>query len=329
MPSGGVRKRKRGGALRILCFDGGGIKGLYTLMLLEALQARLPCPLVQYFDLIVGTSTGGYIAAQLLLGAPLAAIRARYESIRGDLERHVGGRCAFFTRALLGQRSLPLHLSERRLRAELGDDALLERLPRRLAIVAASADADPVAPFMLRSYALSAAAARRAPPGASGGALWRALQAATAAPVLSEACELHGRRLVDGAVVANNPAVFALAEAAAVFDGEPVELLLSLGTGVAVPTAHQPAHALGWVRMAATMLINTHLAHAQASGLLSPAQYVRLDPVGVGHFSGTEWAPAELEAGAAAVRQWLGENRALLEATAARIAVLGVAGARE
>ena len=58
--------------LRILCLDGGGIKGYSSLLILKRLfreikhqnggVEQLPC---EVFDLIVGTSTGGLIATML------------------------------------------------------------------------------------------------------------------------------------------------------------------------------------------------------------------------------------------------------------------------
>ncbi|KAG7289880.1 hypothetical protein NEMBOFW57_006257 [Staphylotrichum longicolle] len=55
--------------LRLLALDGGGIRGLSSLMILRRLMAAVdpdappkPC---DYFDMIGGTSTGGLIAIML------------------------------------------------------------------------------------------------------------------------------------------------------------------------------------------------------------------------------------------------------------------------
>jgi len=47
---------------KILCLDGGGIKGTFTAAVLAELETMTGKSLVDYFDLIVGTSTGGIIA---------------------------------------------------------------------------------------------------------------------------------------------------------------------------------------------------------------------------------------------------------------------------
>jgi patatin-like phospholipase/acyl hydrolase len=50
---------------KILSLDGGGIKGIYSLGFLSRLEDYLGEPVNDYFDLVVGTSTGGIIALGL------------------------------------------------------------------------------------------------------------------------------------------------------------------------------------------------------------------------------------------------------------------------
>lgn len=54
-----------GKELRLLALDGGGVRGLSSLMILEQLMQTIdpehppkPC---EYFDMIGGTSTGGFV----------------------------------------------------------------------------------------------------------------------------------------------------------------------------------------------------------------------------------------------------------------------------
>src|SRR6266851_173450 len=53
---------------QILSLDGGGIKGLFSAVLLAKWEEDLGCVITDFFDLIVGTSTGGIIALGLGLG---------------------------------------------------------------------------------------------------------------------------------------------------------------------------------------------------------------------------------------------------------------------
>jgi patatin-like phospholipase/acyl hydrolase len=52
---------------RILALDGGGIKGVFTAAVLSALEDESGQRIVDHFDLIAGTSTGGIIAIGIAL----------------------------------------------------------------------------------------------------------------------------------------------------------------------------------------------------------------------------------------------------------------------
>lgn len=64
---------------RILSLDGGGAKGFYTLGVLKEIEAMLGCPLYKRFDLIFGTSTGAIIASLIALGYEVDQIHDLYK----------------------------------------------------------------------------------------------------------------------------------------------------------------------------------------------------------------------------------------------------------
>lgn len=64
---------------RILSLDGGGAKGFYSLGVLREIEGMVKCPLHEKFDLIFGTSTGAIIAALLALGKSVKEISDLYE----------------------------------------------------------------------------------------------------------------------------------------------------------------------------------------------------------------------------------------------------------
>ena len=64
---------------RVLSLDGGGAKGFYTLGVLKEIEAVAGRPLSDCFDLIFGTSTGGIIAALLALGNGVDDIHNLYK----------------------------------------------------------------------------------------------------------------------------------------------------------------------------------------------------------------------------------------------------------
>lgn len=70
---------KPDGQLWVLALDGGGAKGFYTLGILKELEALVGSPISERFDLIFGTSTGGIIASLLALGYTVDQIRELYK----------------------------------------------------------------------------------------------------------------------------------------------------------------------------------------------------------------------------------------------------------
>ena len=64
---------------RILAIDGGGIKGVFPAAFLATVEDTIKRNVADYFDLIVGTSTGGIIALGLGLGLSAKELLAFYE----------------------------------------------------------------------------------------------------------------------------------------------------------------------------------------------------------------------------------------------------------
>jgi|ERR1043166_3780215 predicted acylesterase/phospholipase RssA len=65
---------------RILSLDGGGAKGFYTIGILEEIEAMMKQPLHGCFDLVFGTSTGAIIAALLARGDTVAEVKKIYDT---------------------------------------------------------------------------------------------------------------------------------------------------------------------------------------------------------------------------------------------------------
>ena len=64
---------------KILSIDGGGAKAFYTLGVLREIEKLLLCPIHKTFNLIFGTSTGSIIAALLSVGRPVEEIQELYK----------------------------------------------------------------------------------------------------------------------------------------------------------------------------------------------------------------------------------------------------------
>lgn len=65
---------------RILSVDGGGIRGLIPALFLSNIEGRLQKPLYEYFDLICGTSTGGFITLAAASGIKMKDLVSLYEN---------------------------------------------------------------------------------------------------------------------------------------------------------------------------------------------------------------------------------------------------------
>lgn len=70
---------------RILAIDGGGIKGVFPAAFLATIEDTIEDKVANYFDLIVGTSTGGIIALGLGLGFSAREILEFYEKFGPEI----------------------------------------------------------------------------------------------------------------------------------------------------------------------------------------------------------------------------------------------------
>jgi len=67
------------GPYRILSLDGGGAKGFYTLGVLAEIEGMIGCRLHERFDLVFGTSTGSIIGSMIALGMSVDEIHDLYK----------------------------------------------------------------------------------------------------------------------------------------------------------------------------------------------------------------------------------------------------------
>lgn len=72
-------------AFRILSLDGGGVRGAYSAAVLAEIESGTGKRIVEHFDLLAGTSTGGIIAIGLGLGLSAQQILAFYQTRGKDI----------------------------------------------------------------------------------------------------------------------------------------------------------------------------------------------------------------------------------------------------
>jgi uncharacterized protein len=73
-----INEKTENDIFRILTLDGGGAKGFYTLGVLKEIESMLGLPLYKKFDLVFGTSTGSIIASLIGLGYSVDSILELY-----------------------------------------------------------------------------------------------------------------------------------------------------------------------------------------------------------------------------------------------------------
>ncbi|SDT88225.1 patatin-like phospholipase family protein [Stappia sp. ES.058] len=277
----------------ILAIDGGGIRGLLPLRILETLEARLrtqgkTAPFHRYFDLVAGTSTGALIAAGMAApkpddrnGAPAATI----EDLRRFFE--VDAREAFRRRGLLARLvanpSAPFDERydarplERLLKERFGWTSIASALTR---LVMPAYDIEARTPVIMSNGRES-----------DGGRpedfyVWQAVRAAMATPTLFEPVRAEriggagGERvLVDGGLFMNNPVIAAYLEARKLgWEAEDM-VIVSLGAGSELaPRFTYPQAAawgpLGWLSAKNGVPLVAMASHGQSATTAYAAERV-------------------------------------------------------
>jgi patatin-like phospholipase/acyl hydrolase len=250
---------------RVLSIDGGGIKGTFPASFLASLEDTLGGSITSYFDLIVGTSTGGIIAIGLGLGLSAKEILRFYEEHGPSI--FCGSR---FTRTLrqVGVSKYNANDLRAALQSVFGDRKIGDST-KRLVVPSCNLDTGEVHiwktshhPRLERDYKALAVDA--------------ALATAAAPTYFPTHRSAAGSPLLDGGMWANNPVGIAVVEAVGVLGWSKDSLaVLSLGcTTAALDVQAGRYRALGWLYWGfGTKLIDVFMA-AQSSAALGMAAHL-------------------------------------------------------
>ena len=219
----------------ILCIDGGGMRGVIPMVLLQKLEDEIRCcggedSLDSYFDYIAGTSTGGLIS--LALTCPTEFGYKIYKNapqvlLDDILDQYMSmGKTIFPTSTFTGLRKIastkyPESGIESMLDEWFEDSKLGEATVPTLIM---SYDLFSGAPVMIKSYEDRSFLVRDAG------------RATSAAPTYFPPLIRNGEILVDGGVVANNPSIYAYIEAKKLYPNCSKFHILSLSTGGKIHT---------------------------------------------------------------------------------------------
>ncbi|KAJ3574877.1 hypothetical protein NPX13_g4219 [Xylaria arbuscula] len=227
--------------LSLLSLDGGGVRGLSTLFILDEVMRSIdpdsppkPC---EYFDMIGGTSTGGLIAIMLgRLEMSVDECKKAYLAVMDKIfvKKHhrvtlpkLKVRGAFDTLAL--ENAIKQVLKDR----GMDEDSLLMYPEGKCKIFVTTTSKDVRGIRRLASYV-----SRGSGDILQHTKVWQAGRATSAAPSFFDPVVIgpYGEAFLDGGAGANNPIVELWNEARDVWSSEPLEsqlrCLVSIGTGV-------------------------------------------------------------------------------------------------
>lgn len=204
--------------MKLLCIDGGGIRGIFAIAILQALEDELKQPVGDYFDMISGTSTGAIIAASVSLKIKMEEVHHNYKTY---------GEKIFIRQSKVGL--LKSVYSDRYLRNLLikafGERKLAD-IEKPFLIPAV--DVTHGKPFIHRSNYGN-------PEGEDLDIkIWDAVLSSCSAPVYFPPNNVENKYLsIDGGLWANNPSLVGLTEALHYFQNDMEEIkILSIGTGL-------------------------------------------------------------------------------------------------
>lgn len=189
---------------RLLCLDGGGIKGLVLIQMLIALEREAGRPTRELFDWVAGTSTGGILALAIVHGKSMEYLRCLYFRMKEQVFK--GSR---------PYESAPL---EDFLKKEFGENTKMADVQYpRVMVTSVLADRHPGELHIFRNY--NPPSVHREPPYATTETfkpltipqeqlVWRAARSSGAAPTYFRPMG----RFLDGGLLANNPTLDAMSE---------------------------------------------------------------------------------------------------------------------
>lgn len=124
---------------RLLCLDGGGIRGLLLVQMLLEIEKLAQTPIVHMFDWIAGTSTGGILALGLGCGKTMRQCMGLYLRMKEQ--------------CFVGSRPYPSEFFEAILKDNLGEFTVMTDIKHpKVMVTGVMADRKPVDLHLFRSY---------------------------------------------------------------------------------------------------------------------------------------------------------------------------------
>ncbi|TGJ71127.1 hypothetical protein EYR41_003115 [Orbilia oligospora] len=258
--------------LRVLCLDGGGVRGLSSLLIVKQIMQQIapnvknprPC---DYFDMISGTSTGGIIA--IMLGRLQMSIDECIQAYR-DMAKRVFGIDTLERLARFGatKARFDAEVLERVIKKYAGNKWMVNYYPNacKVFVVAVKSQNIDGGPKLFRTWGQRAIDEQVR--------IWEAVRATSAAPTFFKPMNINGVEYSDGGLGYNNPATLTYLEVVQTYGkGFPIKCFISVGTGASANIKIRDNEGLGTytidlLNFLKDLATNTRRAHHEVKELL-------------------------------------------------------------
>ncbi|XP_075039063.1 85/88 kDa calcium-independent phospholipase A2 isoform X2 [Mixophyes fleayi] len=189
---------------RLLCLDGGGIRGLVLIQLLIAIEKTAGRPIRELFDWVSGTSTGGILALAIVHGKPMEYLRCLYFRMKNEV--------------FCGSRPYESGPLEEFLKKEFGEQTKMTDVKYpKVMVTGTMSDRHPAELHLFRNYeppetgrdpTFKSVASFRPVTRPEEQLVWRAARSSGAAPTYFRPMG----RFLDGGLLSNNPTLDTMSE---------------------------------------------------------------------------------------------------------------------
>jgi uncharacterized protein len=260
-----------GKRLRVLCIDGGGVRGIYAATILREIERRTGQPICKLFDVIVATSTGAILAAGLTFPSEKDQTQPAYSA--QDLVDMYMNKSSFIFSLLLHYRFLGLYGPKydagplMSLLKERFHDKTLKDLISDVNFTAYSLNEKTGHVFSADEARLHAD---------KNEFIYNVLRASTAAPTIFNPVQLFNKILCDGGVFFNNPVMLGILTGIKKHGKQLHEMdVVSVGTGYSNEVkdlkSYESFSKLSWADELMNAFLNGNNQHFLVEDLLKAA----------------------------------------------------------
>jgi patatin-like phospholipase/acyl hydrolase len=305
--------------VKILCLDGGGLRGITYIRILQELEKKLGGPIRDYFDLIVGTSSGSIVGTLLCSNYTYDVYNSYYENMRIAVHNNTKNYMKILYNFLFGGYFLDdtelINMTRNMFKnITIGD---ITKSRPKLALITTCVDKQPYHPYVLRSYDVDNELAKLYDVegcNVNNYTIDKVWNSTIRFPLLNKRHELNGKYLVDGGLLCNNPTLIAISEAKIIWPDCKIGTVVSIGTGgVHNIKEKSPSGIISWVKAIVDSSITNNTPHIYTGTLLGPLRYFRIDPKEYSDIHMLETDKTQLNKIMTLLEKWIDENQSIFE----------------